>query len=126
MTKKNIILGIIIFILTCIICYIIYSGSARNDVVLSSFKEENNNITLRVNVTSSMGYIRKMKVKEKGSNYYLTFYSTFGVNNKIGAKDTFLLNVPNYINEIYINQNGKYELVLIKDVVSNEWIQIYD
>ena len=125
MTRKNIILGIIIFIITCIICYIIYSGRIRDDVVLLSYQSNNDNITLKVDVSSSTGYIRKMKVKAKGSNYYLSFYSTFGINNKVGSKDTFTINVPKNVNEIYFTEGNKHKLVLLKNE-DNEWIQIYD
>ena len=51
-------------------------------------------MTIKVGVSSSAGYVRKMKRTSGSMNYYYTFYSTFGINSKIGAKDTSVRAFP--------------------------------
>ena len=48
-------------------------------------------------------------------NYYLTFYSTFGINSKLGAKDNFEITLDENVDEIYFYTGNKgYKKVLEK------------
>ena len=115
------IIGIIFLIALGILgSIVIETGNKRNDVSLTNFNVSNNKLNFRVNVSSSSGYVRHFKLKEEGSNYYITFYSTFGFNNKLGSKDTFEIELDSKIDKIYFyTSNNRYKLVLVKN--NNKW-----
>jgi len=103
------------------------SGRARTDVYLKNFEvsSDGKTMTLEVGVTSSTGYVRKIKRTSGSMNYYYTFYSTFGINSKIGAKDTFEIGLDENVDEIYFyTGDGGYKLVLTKNSVTREWEKI--
>lgn len=125
--RRKILVGIGILIIILIGSFILLTGRARTDVVLSGYdlSADSKTITLKVGVSSSAGYIRKMKKTSGSMNYYLTFYSTFGINSKLGAKDTFDIEIDENVDEIYFYTGNKgYKLVLIKDSVTQEWKKI--
>lgn len=125
--KKNIIFIILIIVIAIIGTLFLSTGRVRTDVFLSHFEISDNSeiLTLKVGVSSSSGYIRKMKNKQGGDNYYLTFYSTFGINSNIGAKNTFNLEVNPNATEIYFyTGNGDYQKVLQKDPTTGEWLTV--
>ncbi len=102
----------------------ILTGGKRVDVVLQDFSvtEDGTHLQLYTMLTSSMGYTRKMKVKQGGDNLYLTFYSTFGFNNSIGARNEFEVSLNSSCQEIYFDKgNGEYKLVLQKNAETNKW-----
>lgn len=122
MGKKKIIFLLIVFIFIAI--FLILTGGKRADVVLEKFSvmEDGTKLQLHTTLASSMGYTRKIKVKQIGDNLYLTFYSTFGFNNAIGAKNEFEVTLNPSCEEIYFDKgNGEYKLVLQKNVETNEW-----
>ena len=121
--KKMILILVIIFVLIVII---LLTGGARTDVYLKDYDvtDAGEKITLYVGVSSSSGYVRKMKRTSGSMNYYLTFYSTYLFNSKIGAEDTFVLEIDDNVDEIYFyaGDNG-YNKVLEKDSVGN-WVKV--
>ena len=103
------------------------SGRARTDVYLKNFEVSSDGkiMTLKVGVTSSTGYIRKMRRTSGSMNYYYIFYSTFGINSKIGAKDTFEIGLDENVDEIYFYTGDKgYKVVLTKNYVTGKWEKI--
>lgn len=125
--KRKILVGIGILIIILIGSFILLTGRARTDVVLGGYdlSADGKTMTLKVGVSSSAGYIRKMKKTSGSMNYYLTFYSTFGINSKLGAKDNFDIEIDENVDEIYFYTGNKgYKLVLIKDSVTQEWKKI--
>ena len=121
MKKWIVILGIVVLVLSTLF---ISTGGTRNDVFLHKFEvsEDGKVMTINVGVTSSAGYIRKMKQTSGSMNPYLTFYSTFGINSKLGAKDTFQINLDENMDEIYFYKGGGgYVKVLEKDKTTGEW-----
>lgn len=125
--RKKVFVGIIIFVIILIGSFILVTGGARTDVILGGYdlSADGKTMTLKVGVSSSAGYIRKMKRTSGSMNYYLTFYSTFGINSKLGAKDTFEIELDENVDEIYFYTGNKgYKLVLIKDSVTQEWKKI--
>ena len=125
--KRKILVGIGILMIILIGSFILVTGGARTDVVLGGYdlSADSKTMTLKVGVSSSAGYIRKMKKTSGSMNYYLTFYSTFGINSKLGAKDTFDIEIDENVDEIYFYTGNKgYKLVLIKDSVTQEWKKI--
>lgn len=118
MKNKKILIVIIVPILIILVGLFIATGRARTDVFLDSYElsKDGKTMTLKVGVSSSAGYIRKMKRNSGSMNYYLTFYSTFGINSKLGAKDTFEIELDNNVNEIYFYTGDKgYKKVLEKN-----------
>ena len=113
---------IIIFIVfLAIISIFIFTGN-KTSVILKDYEIFDNKITLKVETSDSSGYLRKMKVKEDDGKYYLTFYKTFGINNKLNSKDTFELELKEDINEIYFyGYNKEFNCILTKNKETNTW-----
>lgn len=123
--KKVIFISIIILVIA--IVFILFSGGVRTDVYLKEFSinEKDNQMIIKVGVSSSTGYVRKMKQTSGSTNYYYTFYSTFGINSKLGAKDTFEIQLDNNVDEIYFYTGQKgYKKVLEKNE-QGEWTMTY-
>ncbi len=126
MNKKIIIVSGIILVLVIILGFFLSTGRARTDVYLKEFSvdEKCNQMTIKVGVSSSAGYVRKMKRTSGSMNYYYTFYSTFGINSKLGAEDTFEIQLDNNVDEIYFYTGGKgYKKVLEKNG-QGEWVNV--
>ena len=121
--KKNIIIISGLFII--FITILLLTGKARTDVFLGDFKLSSDGkiMTLNVGVASSSGYVRKVKRTSGSMDYYLTFYSTFGINSKLGAKDTFEIELDDNVSAIYFYTGSKgYKQVLAKDEAGNWYI----
>ena len=100
----------------------------RTDVVLVDYAvaEDGSTINLGVQVASSMGYIRGFKDNGGGVKpHYLTFYSAFGgLNSSFGTVNSIVLELGKDDTEIYFNRpDGGYELVLVKNVDTGEWVR---
>jgi len=124
--NKKVTISVIILVLVILMALVILTGGARTDVYLKEFSvdEKCNQMTIKVGVSSSAGYVRKMKRTSGSMNYYYTFYSTFGINSKLGAKDTFEIQLDNNVDEIYFYTGGKgYKKVLEKNK-QGEWIKV--
>lgn len=83
-----------------------------------SVAENGQKITLKIAVTSSVGYIRNISVhRQEGGRLELDCYSAFGgLNGSIGAKDTFTFQLKEDTSSIALYRNADfYENVLIKD-----------
>lgn len=125
MKKKIFIVSIVVGVL--IIGFLMITGGARTDVYLNDFEisSDGKTMTLKVGVTSSAGYVRKIKRTSGGTNGYYTFYSTFGINSKLGSKDTFEIEIDDNMDEIYFYTGNKgYKLVLTKHNVTDKWTKI--
>lgn len=122
MKKWIAVIGIIVIVVVGV--FFLSTGSARTDVVLNMFEisADGKVMTINVGVASSIGYIREMKQTSGSMNPYLTFYSTFGINSKLGAKDTFPIALDENMDEIYFYKgNGGYAKVLEKDKETGNW-----
>lgn len=125
--KKVLVISIIIIIVVLLIVFLLMTGKARTDVYLKDFEisADNKKMTLKVGVSSSAGYVRKMKRTSGSTNYYYTFYSTFGINSKLGANDTFEIELNENVDEIYFYTGDKgYKLVLVRNSATQEWEKI--
>ena len=127
MKKKM--MAVIIIVVVLVAAFLISTGfHKRTDVVLFDYSvsEDETAINLGVQVSSSMGYIRGFKNNGGGVKpHYLTFYSTFGgLNSSFGTVNSFVLELEPDDAEIYFNRpNGGYELVLVKEEATGEWIR---
>ena len=125
MHKKKKIFLTIILLAIIVIALFVYSGfRKRSDVILIKYEvlENAKKIKLSIGVTSSTGYVRNIKVKEKENDIYITFYSTFGINSELGAKHEYTIEINSNIENIYFYTNDGYKLVLTKD--ENLWKKI--
>lgn len=124
--------SIIVLIVLCIaIFYLIASGFSiqtsayiTDDFVVS---EDGSEMTFKVGIGSSMGYVRGYKDEGGGVKpHYLKFYSAWGgFNSSIGAKNEYVLKLEAEDTEIYVyHGNGGYVLTLQKDVTSGEWDRV--
>lgn len=123
MKKKKILIIVSIIVIVGIGLFL-STGRARTDVYLKEFKvsDDGKIITLKVGVTGSSGYVRKIKRTSGSTNGYYTFYSTYGINSKIGAKDTFEIEIDEDTDEIYFYTGNKgYKIVLAKYHPTGEW-----
>ncbi len=125
--KNKKVIFISIIILAIVGVFILFTGGVRTDVYLEDFSinENDNQMIIKVGVSGSTGYVRKMKQTSGSTNYYYTFYSTFGINSKLGAKDTFEIQLDNNVDEIYFYTGQKgYKKVLEKNE-QGEWKRTY-
>lgn len=126
--KKKILIISCIIVIVLILGLFLSTGSARTDVFLKdySFDEKCNQMTIKVGVASSAGYVRKMKQTSGSMNYYFTFYSTFGINSRLGATDTFEIQLDDNVDEIYFYTGEKgYKKVLEKNE-KGVWVKVND
>ena len=126
--KKKIFLTIAVIVVLMLLMFICTGFRKRTDVVLFDYSvsEDGSEISLEIQVASSMGYIRGFKDKGGGVKpHYLTFYSTFGgLNSSFGSINEIELELSRDNTEIYFNRpGGGYELVLMKDIATEEWIR---
>ena len=113
----------IFVIIVFIILFCFGIGGKRTDVFLHDFSvsEDGTKINLKVGVSSSAGYIRTLYVKQGGDNKYITFFSTFGINNKLGSKNEFEIELNPSCEEIFFyNGDGGYKSILQKNA-DGEW-----
>ncbi len=125
MKKKLIISAIIIVAL--FVWWFFSTGSARADVYLEKFDYDKkcNTITLKIGVSSSVGYVRNYKLEQRESGKYITFYSTFGgINSKLGAKDTFEISLNDADTEIYFYDGNDTYFKVLEKTQSGDWENI--
>ena len=130
MTKKpaeRIVLWLLVTVLVLAAVYGIGTGFLeRTDVGLVDYSvsEDGTELTLRVAVLSSMGYVRTFRNLGGGVKpHYLVFYSTFGgFNSRLGAKHVFELDLSETDTEVYFcRPGGGYQLVLQKNAETGLW-----
>ena len=125
--KKNILIITVIIIIILSGLFFFVTGRERTDVYLKNFEvsTDGRTMTINVGVSGSTGYIRKIKRTSGSMNHYYSFYSTYGINSKLGAKNTFEIEIDDNVDEIYFYTGDKgYRLVLVKDYVTQKWNKI--
>lgn len=126
--KRARILAIILVALIAVVLGVIFISSGlktRTDVGLLDFSvsEDGKELTLDIGVFGSIGYVRSIKPEKVNNALYCSFYSTFGLNCNIGAKQSFKVNLDESISQVYFDRgNGIGELVLKKDKGSGDWV----
>lgn len=121
--KKKI--GVIMLSLIIVSGLLLLSTSGKiASVMLMDYSISNDGdiMTLKVGVASSIGYIRTLKESQQENKKYITFYSTYGLNSSIGAKDEYQIDLDPTCNEIYFYRgNDGYALILHKNEETNKW-----
>lgn len=123
MKKKIRVIAILSLIIVTGVLFLSTGGKITSIMLTDySISEDGNVMTLEVGVASSIGYIRTLKSSQDGNKKYITFYSTYGFNSSIGAKNEFQVELQPSCDEIYFyHGNGEYKLRLQKNSETNEW-----
>lgn len=126
--NKKIVIIIVIVVIAILGVLFLATGGARTDVYLKDYEvsSDGKTMTLEIGVSSSSGYVRKMKQTSGSMNYYLTFYSTFGINSKVGAEDTFEIEIDSNVDEIYFYIGNKGYKQVLQKTESGKWAKIVE
>lgn len=102
-------------------CFLLLGGR-RDDVVITEYSvsADGGEMTLKAGVAGSAGYLRKIKVRYEDNSVLVDFYSTFGINNPIGAKDTFVIPLKPDSENILFNRGNDYYAAFAKDA-DGQW-----
>ena len=98
------------------VCVLILGGK-RDDVMIEdvSVSADGSEMTVHAGVFSSAGYLRKINVSYDDHAVLVDFYSTFGINNPVGAEDTFVIPLKPDSENILFNRGNDYYAALAKD-----------
>lgn len=121
---KKVIVVLAVLILLTIITLFPCTGGETGGVILSDYSvsQDNKTLTLKVQQTGSMGYIRTFKEKQDRNEKYITFYLTNGLNSSIGAKNEFEIALDSSCEKIYFYcGNNSYKLMLYKNMSTSNW-----
>ena len=119
--KKKVFPVIAVILILALAYFWVSSGFIKNTSVFINdytVSSDGKKITINVGVSSSMGFIREVKVhQQQGGKLYLDCYSAFGgLNGRIGAKDTFTFLLDEDTTAIAVYRNPDcYETVLVKN-----------
>ncbi len=127
--KYHVLLSVLI-----VIALVIVVGSGfdtREDVVLGGYRAhaDGGAVTVEVDVTSPMGYVRSASERQEGDGLYVRFFSAFGgYNGTLGARDSFELETPEDCREIYFycadGSDDGYHLVLRREDAASAWERV--
>ena len=124
-TPKNrkVIFIVMIVILTAAMGFLCLGGR-RDDVMIEDFSvsADGSEMTLKAGIAGSAGYLRKVKVRydDEYKTVLVDFYSTFGINNPVGAEDTFVIPLKPDSENILFNRGNDYYAALAKDA-DGQW-----
>lgn len=119
-TPKNrkVIIIVMIVILTAAMGFLCLGGK-RDDVMIEDFSvsADGSEMTLKAGIAGSAGYLRKAKVRydDEYKTVLVDFYSTFGINNPVGAEDTFVIPLKPDSENILFNRGDNYYAARAKD-----------
>lgn len=119
-TPKNrkVIFVVMIVILTAAMGFLCLGGR-RDDVMIEDFSvsADGSEMTLKAGIAGSAGYLRKAKVRydDEYKTVLVDFYSTFGINNPVGAEDTFVIPLKPDSENILFNRGDNYYAAFAKD-----------
>ena len=118
-TPKNrkVIFIVMIVILTAAMGFLCLGGR-RDDVMIEDFSvsADGSEMTLKAGIAGSAGYLRKVKVRydDEYKTVLVDFYSTFGINNPVGAEDTFVIPLKPDSENILFKRGDNYYAAFAK------------
>ena len=124
-TPKNrkVIFVVMIVILTAAMGFLCLGGR-RDDVMIEDFSvsADGSEMTMKAGIAGCAGYLRKVKVRydDEYKTVLVDFYSTFGINNPVGAEDTFVIPLKPDSENILFNRGNNYYAALAKDA-DGQW-----
>lgn len=125
--KKKFGVTAVLLLIMVIGLLLLSTGGKITSVMITdySISEAGDVMMLKVGLASSMGYVRTLKTSEDGNKKLITFYSTYGLNSTIGAKNEFQVKLRPSCDEIYFySSNGEYKLKLKKNSETNKWERV--
>lgn len=114
--KMKILVAAAAVLIVLAVCFLILGGK-RDDVMIGDFSvsADGSEMTVHAGVFSSAGYLRKINVSYDDHAVMVDFYSTFGINNPVGAEDTFVIPLKPDSENILFNRGNDYYAALAKD-----------
>lgn len=116
--KMKILVAAAAVLIVLAVCFLILGGK-RDDVMIEDFSvsADGSEMTLKAGIAGSAGYLRKAKVRydDEYKTVMVDFYSTFGINNPVGAEDTFVIPLKPDSENILFNRGNNYYAALAKD-----------
>ena len=116
--KMKILVAAAAVLIVLAVCFLILGGK-RDDVMIEDFSvsADGSEMTLKAGIAGSAGYLRKAKVRydDEYKTVMVDFYSTFGINNPVGAEDTFVIPLKPDSENILFNRGNDYYAALAKD-----------
>ena len=116
--KMKILVAAAAVLIVLAVCFLILGGK-RDDVMIEDFSvsADGSEMTLKAGIAGSAGYLRKAKVRydDEYKTVLVDFYSTFGINNPVGAEDTFVIPLKPDSENILFNRGDNYYAALAKD-----------
>ena len=116
--KMKILVAAAAVLIVLAVCFLILGGK-RDDVMIEDFSvsADGSEMTLKAGIAGSAGYLRKAKVRydDEYKTVLVDFYSTFGINNPVGAEDTFVIPLKPDSENILFNRGNDYYAALAKD-----------
>ena len=114
--KMKILVAAAAVLIVLAVCFLILGGK-RDDVVIEDFSvsADGSEMTVHAGVFSSAGYLRKINVSYDDHAVLVDFYSTFGINNPVGAEDTFVIPLKPDSENILFNRGNDYYAAFAKD-----------
>lgn len=128
--KKSIkvfVIALITIVLLSTVLYLMVPGFTKQESVYITdytVSEDGKEMTIKIGVSSSMGYVRKVSVhQQQGGKLYLDCYSAFGgINGSWGAKSEYIIQLDEETEAIALYRNSDcYEVVLNK-TEDDKWI----
>lgn len=115
--NRKVIFVVMIVILTAAMGFLCLGGR-RDDVMIEDFSvsADGSEMTLKAGIAGSAGYLRKVKVRydDEYKTVLVDFYSTFGINNPVGAEDTFVIPLKPDSENILFNRGDNYYAAFAK------------
>lgn len=116
--KMKILVAAAAVLIVLAVCFLILGGK-RDDVMIEDFSvsADGSEMTLKAGIAGSAGYLRKAKVRydDEHKTVLVDFYSTFGINNPVGAEDAFVIPLKPDSENILFNRGNDYYAALAKD-----------
>lgn len=113
--KMKILVAAAAVLIVLAVCFLILGGK-RDDVMIEDFSvsADGSEMTVHAGVFSSAGYLRKINVSYDDHAVLVDFYSTFGINNPVGAEDTFVIPLKPDSENIFFNRGNDYYAAFAK------------
>lgn len=103
--------SIVMVVLLAIGGFMLQMGGRMSDVFADAELMEDGRTRIYATVFSSIGYVRTMDMRIEGEEAYLDFYRTFGINQPLGARNEYVVNIPERVQRIHVWQMGEYRVL---------------
>lgn len=110
--RRNLVwISVIIVILLGFGGFVLNMGGRMGDVFADAQLMADGRTKINACVVSSIGYVRTMEMRVEGEDVYLDFYRTFGLNQPLGARNEYIVNIPHDVQRICVCQYGEYRVL---------------